>query len=298
MDTELSFEIIVVEETDNPVPIEGTIYIPHPVANRGIPYARNLALAHAGGDIIVFLDDDCIIHSNWLETLLAPFQDKSVVGVQGGINVPKDTNVIGWVETILGFPGGGIRRVLESEGRNQETREISTLNCAYRRWVIDKIGGFEKKLKITGEDYILAKKACEYGKCLFVPDAMVSHEARGDLKKIWSWFVRRGRAEVDVIRTGAQKDITLRTVLKGSLVVKFCILTIIILLFFIYFSCWPILLFLTIAVLLFHAIQFTRYYKAWKISAAPLMTLLLLPGIKLWMDTAMDWGRLRGFLFD
>ena len=197
MITKHPFEIVVVEETDKPDPIAGTRYIPHPVTNRGIPYARNLAMDNANGEIIAFLDDDCRVYDGWLDTLLDPFQDLSVVGVQGGVTVPESANAIGWAESILGLPGGGIRRVLNAKGKLQETREISTLNCAYRRWVIEKVGGFEQKLKIAGEDYVLAKKACDHGQCFFVPNAMVSHDTRGSLIKIWYWFIRRGRAEIE-----------------------------------------------------------------------------------------------------
>lgn len=293
MDTAHLFEIVVVEETNNPIPIDGARYIPHPVADRGIPYARNLTLANANGQIVVFLDDDCRIHNGWLDSLLEPFKDESVVGVQGGVTVPESTSAIGWVESILGVPGGGIRRVIQSKGEIQETREISTLNCAYRRWVIDRVGGFEKKLKITGEDYLLAKQACHHGRCLFMPGAMVSHEARGNLIKIWHWFVRRGRAEVDVIRTGKQQDMNFWTVLKSSLTIKLVALTTI-----------AILLadgagiFVLFCLLVYLLVQYVRYYKAWRTSQATFMSLVLLPIVKLTMDMAMDWGRFRGIVFD
>ena len=184
LDSPYTLEIVAVEETDSPRPIEGVKYVAHPVANRGIPYARYLALSNANGRIIIFLDDDCIIREGWLDNLLRPLNDDSIVGVQGGVCVPDDTNPLGWAESILGLPGGGIRRVHLSKGKTQDTREISTLNCAYRRWVIDEVGGFEKQLKITGEDYLLAKQACNYGRCVYVPDAMVSHKARGTLRNI------------------------------------------------------------------------------------------------------------------
>lgn len=293
MDYDCPLEIVVVEETDNPSPINDVKYIPHPVANRGIAYARNLALANAKGEIVVFLDDDCGIHDGWLENLLESFNDDSVVGVQGGVTVPHGTNAIGWAESLLGFPGGGIRRVWEAKGSIQETRQISTLNCAYRRWVIEKIGGFEKQLKMTGEDYILAKRACDHGRCLFVPNAMVSHETRGSFSKIWHWFVRRGRAEIDVIRVGKQKDTTIWTVLKGSLILKLCILIIIgITLSDLFIP------FILIGLLAYSSIQYVRYYEVWKGNGAKLTVLILLPVVKLHMDTAMDWGRFRGLIFD
>jgi len=292
MDSAYNYEIVVVEETDQPVPLKDVIYVPHPVANRGIPYARNLALSHAKGDIIVFLDDDCIIHDRWLDNLLAPFQDKTVVGVQGGVSVPEGSRAIGWAESILGFPGGGIRRVLEAKGRVQETREISTLNCAYRRWAIERVGGFEKRLRLTGEDYVLAKQVCTLGRCLFVPNAMVSHEARSSLKKIWQWFVRRGRAEVDVISTKAQGDLTLWTLARGSIILKCCALV------FLGIVSRFLVTLLLAGALLFAMLQYMRYFKAWNRSPAPFLAFLLLPFVKILMDVAVDWGRIRGLVLD
>jgi len=288
MRTNYSFRIIVVEETDNPMQIEDIQYISHPAVNRGIPYARNLALNAAEGDILVFLDDDCKIHLRWLENLLKPFKDDSVVGVQGGVTVPSGTNAIGWVESILGVPGGGIRRVWEAKGDNQETREISTLNCAYRRWVIEKVGGFERELKIAGEDYVLAKKACNHGRCLFIPNAMVSHNARGSFIKIWHWFIRRGRAEIDVIRIGKWKKHHFEWLLKSSLSVKVFLLF----LLSIVLHEWAVL-FLIMAFLAYGVFQYTRCFNVWRDTRSSLMALLLIPLVKLLMDLAIDWGRLN-----
>jgi glycosyltransferase involved in cell wall biosynthesis len=286
LDSDRSPEIVVVEETDNPIQIDGIRYIPHPIANRGIPYARNLALANATGEIIVFLDDDCRIRNGWLDNLLEPFKDDSVVGVQGGVTVPNETNAIGWAESILGFPGGGIRRAWEAKGKNQDTREISTLNCAYRKWVIDKVGGFEGRLKLTGEDYILAKQACNFGRCLFVPKAMVSHESRGNMIKIWHWFVRRGRGDIDVIRVGNWQRVSLGWLIKSSLSIKLSFL----IMMSIVFTDWAII-FTFFALLAYGVFQYGRHFKVWKNTEASIMAFLLLPVVKLTMDMAMDWGR-------
>lgn len=299
MKTKLVFEIIIVEETSNPIPIDGTIYISHPKADRGIPYARNLALTHAKGDIIVFLDDDCLIHDHWLDMLLEPFQDSSVVGVQGGVSIPPDTNSIGWIESLLGFPGGGIARIIKSNGKCQDTREISTLNCAYRKWAVDKAGGFDERLKLGGEDYVLAKKVCDYGKCVFVPKALVSHEARGSFAKIWSWFVRRGHAEIGVIKAGTQTDTVLGTLLRRSISLKLLAIITLGFLVYILFSGWAIsFAFIIIIIFVYYMVQYSRYYKIWKACAAPSRTLLLLPIVKIWMDLGMDWGKIRGVILD
>lgn len=293
MRTRHEFEIVVVEETDNPYPIEGVTYIPHPVKNFGFPYARNLSVAGSTGGIIVFVDDDCRINNGWLDNLLRPFEDASVMGVQGGVTVPGDTNAIGWVESILGFPGGGIGRIIKARGEQRSTIEISTLNCAYRRSVIEAVGGFDHRLKTGGEDYLLAKKTCSVGKCVFAPDAVVEHRARGSLREIWRWFLRRGRAEIGVVHTGEYAEANWFSVLRGSLTVKFGLFSSL---------CLALSMRWLITIpaffLLYSLVQYLRNHSVWKKSNAPLRSLLLLPLVKFIMDAAMDAGRLRGIFHD
>jgi len=288
MSTNRLFEIVVVEETDDPVPIEGTRYIPHPVANKGFPYARNLALQNASGEIVVFVDDDCTIHQGWLDNLLKPFSDELVVGVQGGVTVPSNTNAIGWAESILGFPGGGISRVVLAEGEIKETKEISTLNCAYRKWVLDKVGGFDERLKFGGEDYLLAKEACTFGKCVFAPNALVSHDARGNLLKIFRWFHRRGRAEISLAQSGWKRKEFLSYWLRSSLFVKLLLLT-----FLGFITSYVFLLIIAafVTYYFFHVFNYQSFYKK---SNAPILSLMILPLVKTIIDLGNDFGRFRG----
>ncbi len=53
-------------------------------AKRGIPHARNAGIQNAGGDIIAFIDDDCVADENWLRQLEIPFIKDPHVGVVGG----------------------------------------------------------------------------------------------------------------------------------------------------------------------------------------------------------------------
>lgn len=291
MDTIHPFDIVVVEETDAPRPIAGVRYIAHGVKNLGFAHARNLSLAQATGDIVVFVDDDCQIKEGWLDNLLRPFADATVVGAQGGVVVPEGTNAVGWAESLLGFPGGGVRRVIESGGVVQETTEVSTLNSAYRRDVVQAVGGFSHRLKWGGEDYLLAKKACEHGRCLFVPDALVAHRARGSFAGIWDWFVRRGRAEVGVVRSREYAAANWSSLLRSSLLLKLLLLSIPGLIFP---RGWLLLLLLPFYSLL----QYCRSWPVWRRSAAPFLSLILVPLVKWTMDLAADVGRLKGIVHD
>jgi len=53
-------------------------------ARRGIPYARNAGLLSATGDIIAFLDDDCVASDEWLKYIEIPFIRDPNIGVVGG----------------------------------------------------------------------------------------------------------------------------------------------------------------------------------------------------------------------
>jgi glycosyltransferase involved in cell wall biosynthesis len=53
-------------------------------AVKGIPKARNAGINEAGGDIIVFIDDDCIADEDWLKNIEIPFIRDPNVGVVGG----------------------------------------------------------------------------------------------------------------------------------------------------------------------------------------------------------------------
>lgn len=289
MDTIHPFDIVVVEETDAPRPIAGVRYIAHAVKNLGFAHARNLSIAQATGDILVFVDDDCQIGQGWLDNLLHPFADATVVGAQGGVVVPEGTNAIGWAESLLGFPGGGVRRVVDSGGSVQETMEVSTLNSAYRRDVVQAVGGFSHRLRWGSEDYLLAKKACQHGRCIFVPDALVAHRARGSFSGIWDWFVRRGRAEIGVVRSREYAAAGWASVRRSSLLLKLLLLSVLGL-FFPMGWLYVLLLFLPFYSLL----QYYRIWPVWRRSAAPFLALVMVPFVKLTMDLAADVGRLKG----
>ena len=53
---------------------------------RGLSGARNTGVGAARGSVVAFLDDDARADRGWLERLLAPYDDPSVVGVGGRVD--------------------------------------------------------------------------------------------------------------------------------------------------------------------------------------------------------------------
>ena len=279
-------QIVVVEETNHPRPPAGVDYVPIPVRDRGIGFARNTALEHARYDMIVFVDDDCRVGPGWLSALLAPMQeDDGVLGVQGGVTVPEGTNAIGWAESLLGFPGGGISRIRRSGGKVQKTIEISTLNAAYRKQVVLEAGGFDVAARWGGEDYLLAKHVAARGRLLFVPQAIVRHAARGSLPAIWHWFVRRGMAEAGLWRSGQAPAGYGAFILRSSIFLKLAVLLAVAP----WLGWWfPLLLPVVMA-----AITWWRLRWVWADREVPRRAFWVLPLVRLTMDVATDFGRIQ-----
>ncbi len=57
-------------------------YVFEPV--QGVSSARNAGIRHAQGDIIVYLDDDCIAEKDWLYYMEIPFIRDPSIGMVGG----------------------------------------------------------------------------------------------------------------------------------------------------------------------------------------------------------------------
>lgn len=79
------FEIIIVDQSASrcftkPIPI-ALEYVHDPTLS-GAAVARNVAMDHARGDIWLFLDDDVLLEANFIEEILAAYQE-SVIGVSG-----------------------------------------------------------------------------------------------------------------------------------------------------------------------------------------------------------------------
>lgn len=280
------FEIVVVEETDSPVAPEGVVYVPHPLKNLGIAFARNLSITHAKHDVLVFIDDDCRVQPHWLSTLVAPLVDAQILGTQGGVTVPNGTNSIGWAESLLGFPGGGITRIHEAKGKAQKTKEVSTLNACYRKESVLDAGCFSSAARFGGEDYLLAKRIAAKGVLLFVPDAVVRHEARGSLPAIWTWFVRRGRAEYDVYAEGSVSEDYLPWMLRSSIMLK--------LLPFLVLLHWSVLP-LVLMILFIVGTNLWRFRWVLAEKNIPTMAWCLLPWVRLTMNFATDVGRIKAW---
>ena len=142
---------------------------------------RNVGMRRATGDLYVFIDDDSIVQTGWLATLLEPYRDTAVGAVGGRVIYHP------WRAPTL---GGDVARLNLEEDTlwgafdtvTTEVVEVPHLfgaNCSVRASVAALVGGFDTSLVGTGHleetDYFLRVRNLGYS-ILYHPNAVVEHQ--------------------------------------------------------------------------------------------------------------------------
>lgn len=180
--SEKSFELVVVDNnsTDNTrAAVEhfaraALFPVTYVLERRpGLSFARNAGVARSRGSIIVFTDDDCYPREDLLDHVDAAFRDPQIGFISGRVLLfdPSDypAMISEWTE----------RRVLEP-GTYIWPGLIKGANMAYKRCVLDRIGGFDPVFgsgtPFPCDDCDAAARASLAG-CvgLYTPDAVVYH---------------------------------------------------------------------------------------------------------------------------
>lgn len=282
-------QVVVVEDTDDPLPPPGVVYVARPPDRRGYGFVRNISVEAATGEVLAFTDDDCVVGRAWLQELVAPLlRDPDVAGV-GGAVLPRNSSLIGLSEHVLGYPGGGLPYLHRAAGRLVETRQLSTVNCAYRRQAVLEAGGFNPHAARGGEDYLLAQEVTKRHRCLFNPRAIVYHEPRGSLRRLFWRFVNFGRGQVELVGFVPDKRSLLWHVVGESLGLKY--LGGLLLLWLLRLS--PLWLLAVAAAhygyLIFSYRFVLKYIPRWDVLSAA-------PGVRFVADLGMDVGRVLGLV--
>jgi len=131
------------------------------------------------GDVIGFLDADCIVPSGWLKAgmnILNSSQEVSCVGFS--VNAPDDGAP--WVEKTWHVMSSGSRW-----SGTQDVPWLSSFNLLVKRGFFERVGGFDRTLQ-TCEDVDLGFKLNEISRLIYSSDICIRH--LGNVKSLVEFF--------------------------------------------------------------------------------------------------------------
>ena len=152
------------------------------VGEKGVNKARNLGIRFAGGDILYFLDDDCLLPSAGHLTKLADCHRRwgLVAGIGGGYMGREELKGAGrfyqerqerWVEAV-------------SDDSSLGASQLIGGNASYKREVFDKGLFFDSGIEFGGSEEGLNRRLREYGYSLtLLRELDVCHQVR---LSVWS----------------------------------------------------------------------------------------------------------------
>lgn len=142
-------------------------------SNLGPAAARNLGFRAAVGQIIAFIDDDAEADPDWLAKGVQYFASDSIAGVEGAVIARNDHPATPLDHVVQNLNGGS----------------FITCNIFYRRDVLERFGGFDRRFMAPGMPYVredsdLAFTVLEAGySIVFAQDARVFHPVIGKTAK-------------------------------------------------------------------------------------------------------------------
>ncbi len=168
--------------------------------NRGLSNARNVGLQASTGEIVAYIDADAYPDSHWLQYLVATLLSGGHAGVGGPNILPENDGLI--AECVANAPGGPIH-VLISDG---EAEHIPGCNMAFRKSLLEDVGGFDPQFRAAGDDVDLCWRLQERGWTLgFSPGALVWHHRRSSVLAYWRQQKGYGKAEALLERKWPEK---------------------------------------------------------------------------------------------
>ncbi|HET9518153.1 MAG TPA: glycosyltransferase, partial [Actinoplanes sp.] len=181
---------------------------------------------HTRSALVAFFDDDIQADPQWLQRLVAPFADESVVGTGGGIEPAWEHARPRWMPDEFLWAVGGSYAGLPTV--TAEVRNVWSAGMVVRRKVFLAVGGFRTGFgKLGGQnrpedtELCLRMSRADGGHWMYVPDAVIQHEVPAS-RSTFGFFLRRcyaegrGKVQMAALNKGAQNLVAERDYLRRT----------------------------------------------------------------------------------
>jgi GT2 family glycosyltransferase len=141
------------------------------------------ALENARGDIIAFIDSDCVASQNWIENITKTFCEDNDIYILTG-----KTFEIQSYEDIIdnNYYKYHVKREIEAK---RFLHFALTENFAFKRAIVGHVENFDARFRQGGEDYDFCVRLVSKGyNILYKPDVVIYHLRRSfksSIKKAW-----------------------------------------------------------------------------------------------------------------
>ena len=166
--------------------------------NLGQSAARNLAAAEAEGDLIAFIDNDCVATPGWLRALAPHFGDRDTVLVGGRVKATPSGKAVAAFEAVrspldMGPTSGPV-------GPRQSVAYLPSCNLVVRRDAFLSVGGFATDMRV-GEDVDLVWRILNRGgRAHYAATGDIVHDHRVQLGSLLRRRADYGSSEADLQR--------------------------------------------------------------------------------------------------
>lgn len=185
---------------------------------KGPASARNRGAAVAGGEILAFIDSDCVASSFWLAELVEAFEDPEMAAVGGKVDGMYSTGSLDRYDAVMSSLTLGLRERRGQHGK--DTFYLPSCNLLVRHEAFRKVGGFRPDLQV-GEDVDLSWRLRDSGgKIAYLPKGRVHHEHRNRLIAFLRRRFEYGTSEglLQVLHPMRRKTVAFPAVSTGILV--------------------------------------------------------------------------------
>ena len=204
------FEVVVMDDGSQP-PLGGQIDPPRGLNlrilrqdNAGPAAARNRAAGESHGQWLVFTDDDCCPHPDWLLAYEAALDGKHAV-LAGGhtVNALTDCAPAAASQLLLNYLH---EYFIERNGR---PTFFPSNNYGMSKSAFERVNGFDESFPLAAaEDRDFCARAIEAGiRLVFAPDACIDHYHGMSLRGFWKQHFNYGRGAYAYHRLRAQRQV-------------------------------------------------------------------------------------------